>query len=46
MTAEIKTFPDPEKLADYIQAMYTGGATVVKVTMLSKSVYLIQDESP
>lgn len=45
MTAEVKTFPDPKDLADYVQALYTGGSTNVKVVVLAKSVYLIQDET-
>lgn len=45
MTAEIKQFSDPEALAKYVQDLYTAGATSIKVTVLSKSVYLIQDET-
>lgn len=45
MTAEIKVFPDPQDLAAYVQALYTGGSTAVKVTQLKAAVYLIQDES-
>lgn len=42
MTAEIKTFPDPADLADYINGLYGGGSTTVTVTVIGKSVYLIQ----
>lgn len=45
MTAEIKTFPDPADLAAYVQALYTGGSTAVRVVVLKPSVYLIQDET-
>lgn len=45
MTAEIKTFPDPADLAAYLNTLYGGGSTALKVTVLAKSVYLIQDET-
>lgn len=46
MTAEIKQFSDPAQLAEYLQDLYDGGSTLLKVTVVAKSVYLIQDESP
>jgi hypothetical protein len=44
MTAEIQTFPEPQKLADYINDLYGGGSTSVTVTLLKPSVYLIQHD--
>jgi hypothetical protein len=42
MTAEIKQFSDPADLAAYINTLYGGGSTTVTVTVVAKSVYLIQ----
>lgn len=45
MTAEVKQFSDPADLATYLNTLYGAGSTNLKVTVLAKSVYLIQDET-
>jgi hypothetical protein len=44
MTAELKTFPSPEDLLSFVNDLYGAGSTVVTVTVLMKSVYLIQHD--
>lgn len=42
MTAEVRQFSDPADLVEYVNDLYTAGSTTVTVTVIAKSVYLLQ----